>query len=437
MIALPVLAVTAADVVFQTSDVTGVESLDRRLGLGRRARRRRARARPASSRCPTPTTAPGRQPRRSDGDAVTLDDVREALGRDVPATSSVRDGGSRVDTERGVVDVEATELDLADPLVDGLFRADRRAAGRGARRGGRQRARSPSKGFAVGYELDRPTTGATLTVVGIGRVDDVPRLTRRRRARSGRFGLDDRRAGDLARRAAGRSRGTTVRALNQVGATVAVARGASSDPPPDSELPPELSWAGTGRRRVARRRRADRGDGAARGGAARRPGLRGRRPPPAAHPGPDGRQRRYADAGAPRRSSRRPRARRASRAVLGVVPGRRSSAGPLLPGRPALLRHLARPVRRALAAPARRSPAFGLLSAFLAARGARLASPRGRTSWPCSPAAAATARPSPALAAARPGAARRRHRRRPASAPRAGGGEYLDRRLARSSRCSA
>ena len=32
MIALPVLAVTAADVVILTSDVNGVESLDRRLG---------------------------------------------------------------------------------------------------------------------------------------------------------------------------------------------------------------------------------------------------------------------------------------------------------------------------------------------------------------------------------------------------------------------
>ena len=32
MIALPVLAVTAADVVIQTSQVSGVESLDRRLG---------------------------------------------------------------------------------------------------------------------------------------------------------------------------------------------------------------------------------------------------------------------------------------------------------------------------------------------------------------------------------------------------------------------
>ena len=32
MIALPVLAVTAADVLIQTSDVSGVESIDRRMG---------------------------------------------------------------------------------------------------------------------------------------------------------------------------------------------------------------------------------------------------------------------------------------------------------------------------------------------------------------------------------------------------------------------
>ena len=32
MIALPVLAVTAADIVLQTQDISGSESLDRRLG---------------------------------------------------------------------------------------------------------------------------------------------------------------------------------------------------------------------------------------------------------------------------------------------------------------------------------------------------------------------------------------------------------------------
>ena len=32
MIALPVLAVTAADVLMQTSNVSGVESIDRRMG---------------------------------------------------------------------------------------------------------------------------------------------------------------------------------------------------------------------------------------------------------------------------------------------------------------------------------------------------------------------------------------------------------------------
>ena len=36
MIALPVLAVTAADVLIQTSTVSGVESIDRRMGGRRR-----------------------------------------------------------------------------------------------------------------------------------------------------------------------------------------------------------------------------------------------------------------------------------------------------------------------------------------------------------------------------------------------------------------
>ena len=55
MIALPVLAVSAADVVYQTNDVSGVESLDRRLGSAD-ARIFAARSTPAGcSRASTPT----------------------------------------------------------------------------------------------------------------------------------------------------------------------------------------------------------------------------------------------------------------------------------------------------------------------------------------------------------------------------------------------
>ena len=64
MIALPVLAVTAADVVIQTQDVSGAEALDRRLG----AADARVNVQEGVSRVyqgPTPTTAPARRLRAS------------------------------------------------------------------------------------------------------------------------------------------------------------------------------------------------------------------------------------------------------------------------------------------------------------------------------------------------------------------------------------
>ena len=153
MIALPVLAVSAAEVVYQTSDVAGAESLDRRLGSADA----RVVVSPGSGRV-IQGFDPDRDPSGSLEDngvqpPVTLEGVRAALGRDVPATER-RDGGVRVDTERGVLNVEATELDPESPLVDGLFRLT----------DGRWPAASTEvvvnealaeKGFAAGSELTR------------------------------------------------------------------------------------------------------------------------------------------------------------------------------------------------------------------------------------------------------------------------------------------
>ena len=74
MIALPVLAVTAADVVIQTRHVSGAEALDRRLGHGRRPGERSSRTRAACTRRSTRTAAAWprsaartrRRPRRRD-----------------------------------------------------------------------------------------------------------------------------------------------------------------------------------------------------------------------------------------------------------------------------------------------------------------------------------------------------------------------------------
>ena len=231
MIALPVLAVSAADVVYLTNDVDSVESLDRRLGS-------------ADARITAPQDA-GQVVQDFDDDAVaswgggsadgvTLETVRETLGRDVPA-SELREGGVRIETERGVLDAEATELDVSSPLVDGLFKM---SSGRWPESGGEAvvNAALADKGFAVGSELVLDD-GPSLIVVGIAESTtsrNYPRVV---------SGLDD-----LGLETQGNHRWLIgggpvswdeVRALNRVGALV-LSRAVIENPPPDSERPAEI-----------------------------------------------------------------------------------------------------------------------------------------------------------------------------------------------------
>ena len=178
MIALPVLAVSAAEVVYQTSDVAGAESLDRRLGSADA----RVVVSPGSGRV-IQGFDPDRDPSGSledngDQPPVTLEGVRAALGRDVPATER-RDGGVRVDTERRP-QRRGHRARPRVPLVDGLFRLT----------DGRWPAASTEvvvnealaeKGFAAGSV---PSTTADPDRGRDGRVDDaatrcLPRDARR------------------------------------------------------------------------------------------------------------------------------------------------------------------------------------------------------------------------------------------------------------------
>ncbi|MQW76944.1 FtsX-like permease family protein [Nocardioides sp. dk4132] len=118
MIMLPVLAVTATAVVLRTADVSVREGLDRRLGA-------------ADAQIvvedgvvdveqgvdPDKASGSSTRPRR---DRPTLAQVREALGRDVPALET-RYSEVLVDTRDGVVSAGANELDATDPLAAGLF----------------------------------------------------------------------------------------------------------------------------------------------------------------------------------------------------------------------------------------------------------------------------------------------------------------------------
>ena len=120
MIALPVLGVTAADMIFATSSIDGAEAIERRLGT-------------ADAKV---TVAPfitayfqGADPERgasgyaSGGrrkqEPLTRTEVLDRLGGDRRALE-LREGSVRVETEVGVGSLEVLETDLSDPLTAGI-----------------------------------------------------------------------------------------------------------------------------------------------------------------------------------------------------------------------------------------------------------------------------------------------------------------------------
>jgi putative ABC transport system permease protein len=235
MIALPVLAVTAADVVLQTSEVSGVESLDRRLGTADAS----VTFQPGVTRVlqsfdpDDASTADG----ASGDDRVPagLAAVRRALGHDVHGLAWNR-GDVQVETVHGVASVESSQLDLADPLADGIFDV---ARGRVPRRGDEVVVSTAlaDRGFALGDEL-RLDDGTAFTVVGIGEstsyrnrpmlVGTSPELASPEYGYGATWLIDG-----------GSVSWDQVRAVNRVGGLV-LSRAVLLDPPPDSEIPAEI-----------------------------------------------------------------------------------------------------------------------------------------------------------------------------------------------------
>ena len=242
MIALPVLAVTAADVVIATQSISGGEALERRIGGADALVTATGGGQVQQAFDPnTGSSWSG----GSDVEVTTVDGVRRVLGPDV-RTVELREGGALVVTDRGKSDVQVTEVDLRDPLAAGLF--------------------EPREGPAAGFG-------------GRGRRQRRPRLARpgarrragaRRRHRRGVVGLAESSsytghpiaagplgAFDLPEPDAGMGTGPSwlvdggpvswddVRALNAIGATV-VSRAVLTDPPPDSELSPEIASFNSG-----------------------------------------------------------------------------------------------------------------------------------------------------------------------------------------------
>ena len=152
MVTLPVLAVVAADVLIQTSDVSASEAVDRRIGTVATAEVRVADGRTAVVQGPDPAQALGdagpltRPP--------TIADIEHIIGRRSMLPERLNEAEIVARTDRGRESVAAREVDGAAPLARGLFRlADGRwPAGRGE--------------VAVNQALRDRGVGRTLTVVG-------------------------------------------------------------------------------------------------------------------------------------------------------------------------------------------------------------------------------------------------------------------------------
>lgn len=161
MIALPVLAVSAAAVVYATAQVDGIEGADRRLGAAD------ARIRPVGGeivQSPDPEEF-GWGNNGSAAEPPAYDAVEEVLGPDTRAIT-IRAGYTEVSLGDRRIAVAATEVDLRDPLADGLFAI---TAGRAPESAGEAVINDTlrDRGIAIG---DAVTIGeAELVVVGTGR----------------------------------------------------------------------------------------------------------------------------------------------------------------------------------------------------------------------------------------------------------------------------
>ncbi len=238
MIALPVLAVTAADVVIHTSAVSPREGIDRRLGS--------AQAQVIASFDGSPTyqvADPENGGYATDGTGTgrptRLGDVSQVLGRQVPSLER-REGSVRVGTDKGVAEIEANELDLRDPLASGLFRTVSGRLPQSADEVVVTQAVA-DRGPGLGEQLEIEG-GDSLSVVGIVE-SSSSRDIEVAVGLSGAFGLD----------LSGRSwliggppvTWGQVMDLNQIGVLV-LSRAVIEHPPTESELPPQLQGVSGG-----------------------------------------------------------------------------------------------------------------------------------------------------------------------------------------------
>jgi putative ABC transport system permease protein len=235
MITLPVLGVACADVLVHTYTVSGTEALDRRVGAADAL---------VSFHQNITRAAQGADPDRAVAEGGTggrqpdtgLDAVAAALHRPVRGIER-HEGSVRVATEKGRYDVQATELDLRDPLSHGIFEL---LQGRLPRTRDEVVVNSAlaDRGPGIGSELD-VVDGPTRHVVGVvrsttskepGRVVGLP----------GSLGVQENpHEVDWLVDAHGPVSWSDVRALNRIGAVV-VSPYVLRHPPSRAQLPPNV-----------------------------------------------------------------------------------------------------------------------------------------------------------------------------------------------------
>ena len=235
MIALPVLAVTAADVMIQTATVSGVESLDRRIGAAQALVTVAdgiddVKQPPDPEACCSSTNVDGSSP------APSAEQVSSLL--DGAALLELRQGQVSVRSAKGEAPVDATEVDLDDPVTRGLFDL---TSGRLPRSDGEVVVNQSvlDKGYRVGdaLELTADDAPADPTIVGVAESTTVRSLPAAA-GPLGAFGVDVG-ASTSWLVDGGPVSWPTVRQLNAIGATV-TSRAVIEDPPPSAEIPPEV-----------------------------------------------------------------------------------------------------------------------------------------------------------------------------------------------------
>jgi putative ABC transport system permease protein len=243
MVTFPVIAVAAADVAQATASVSSVESLDRRIGSAE------ARIQALSDVKSVEQTADpdsgSISTQGAKGAQATLSEIETALGGGRPATE-VRESQVGVRTDVGVLRVDATGLDLSDPLTDGLFRL---TSGRlpSAADEVDVNAALAGHGLVVGDTITL-TTGSTVRVVGtaesaglrsqpimVGTLGSMPSTS-----------LDGVRTWLVGGAAV---TWADVRAVNAVGGIV-LSRQVIEHPPSVSELPESVRYNGVNRSQI-------------------------------------------------------------------------------------------------------------------------------------------------------------------------------------------